>query len=568
VASQQPLNPELSVVTSSRHPRPRLSDSYVAPINDVEARLAEIWQQQLGIESVGTHDNFFDLGGDSILSLRIVSEANKIGLHITAKQFLECPTIAKLAAIVSRQVPSAGERILATGPVPLTPVQAWFFEEEWYPHYGNATLLFEVKRSLDPDLFEQAFRWLIIEHDALRLRFHETANGWQQSIVSPEKDLPFTKFDLSMLPEEKQAAEIDTRATRLQASLNLSDGPLFQIAWFDLGRSTHARLLIIIHHLLVDGSALAILMEDLQTFVTQLSKGDTLVSTARRSSSWRQWTERLKAYAQSPELDQELDYWLAPQRRAVSPLPVDLAQTSEANLVGSAETLLLSLNSNETEALRSRLPGAFGCSIEDLLLTALGHTFSRWTERPLLVDLSHHGREELFEDVDVTRTVGWIAYFVPVLLDLGGSNDLTESLRAIQRNLAEIPNRGLGYGLLRYLRDDGEIKRQMMSLPKSQVFFNYGGQSVAPLADLIFTPASESYGPRRDARDIRSHLFEINGGIVDGRLELFWTYSRNYHYRPTIDRLMTGYVEALQNLIAGCPMSQLHGESEKVGKAS
>ncbi len=556
VVEELPLTPNGKVDRRALPPpdstRPDLAKRYVPPSSAREELLAKIWSQVLGLEQVGIHDNFFELGGDSILSIQVIARANQEGLRLNPRQFFQHQTIAELATVAGAAPAVQAEQGAVTGSMPLTPIQHWFFEQDLAdPHHFNQSVMLEVPPSMDPALLPRAVEALLAHHDALRLRYTREESGWRQFHTDIDGRAPFSHVDLSALRPPEQQGAIRERATDLQASLNLSEGPLLRVALFELGGARWNRLLMVIHHLVVDGVSWRILLEDLQTAYEQLSRGEA-VELAPKTTSFKQWSQRLAEYGQSEPIRRELDYWRALGRNRIPRLPTDLA--GGANIVASTETVLVSLGAEETNALLHEVPAAYRTQINDVLLTALVQAFSGWSgDRSLLLDLEGHGREALFDDLDVSRTVGWFTTIYPVLLDLEGASGPGEALKAIKEQLRSIPNRGIGYGLLRYLSGDPEIVRQLRALPQAEVSFHYSDQF--GLADLQASePGSEQEpgGPIRSRRGSRVHLLEINGSVAGGQLQLEWTYSEKFHRRLTIEKLVESYLDALRSLIAHC----------------
>jgi non-ribosomal peptide synthase protein (TIGR01720 family) len=253
-----------------------------------------------------------------------------------------------------------------------------------------------------------------------------------------------------------------------------------------------------------------------------------------------------------------LDYWLSESRRNIESLPVDFSNA--ANTVASALHLSTSLTTEETQTLLHEVPKVYGTLINDALLTALAKSLVAWTGRTsMLVDLEGHGREDLGVNINLTRTVGWFTTMFPVLLDLTGVLALEDALKSIKEQLRKIPNKGIGYGLLRYLSGDEAVMEQLASLPQASISFNYLGQLDQMLTkSALLKPAAESSGPPLSHRQERSHLLELTGMIADGRLRITWTYSENVHRRETIERIAQKYIGTLQSLI-------IHCKSEKAG---
>jgi non-ribosomal peptide synthase protein (TIGR01720 family) len=532
--------------------RPELEEDYVAPRTLVEESLARIWRDVLGIKRVGIHDNFFELGGDSILSIQVIARAGEAGIKLTPKQIFQHQSISKLAAVADTAPAVQAEQDLVTGPVPLTPIQHWFFNQEIADrHHWNQAVLLEVREALDPVLLEQAVGQLLVHHDALRLRYTSGEAGWQQVISGPGESIPFSRIDLSGTPEEEQSAAIEKSAAELQASLDIAEGPLMRVALFDLGYSRPGRLLIVIHHLAVDGVSWRILLEDLQTIHHQLSYGET-VRLPQKTTSFKQWSERLTEYAQTSELQTEQDYWLSKAGGQTSALPKDYP--GGANTVESARTVAISLTEEETQALLKEVPKAYHTQINDVLLTAVAEAFNQWTgERSVLIDLEGHGREDLFSDLDLSRTVGWFTSLFPVNLALVQASGPGEALKQIKEQLRGIPNRGIGFGILRYLTHDTDVQEKLQALPQAEVSFNYLGQFDQVLSEsTLLGSAHESPGPGQSMLGKRGHVLEINGMVAGGQLQIVWTYSSHIHSRRTIERLAEGFAGSLRGLIEHC----------------
>ncbi|MFL6257438.1 MAG: type I polyketide synthase, partial [Pyrinomonadaceae bacterium] len=339
--------------------RGSLKAEYAAPRSELEHELVRIWQEVIGVAPIGINDDFFELGGDSVMSLQIIARAHQVALRLTPREVFERPTIAELAASAdlsaATHAPATAAtedaRATVTGPVPLTPIQSWFFEEEFAePHYFNQSVLLEVRETLDPALVERSVRALLVHHDALRLRFTRGATGWRQFNAGADNvdDTPFTQLDFSELPPGAHERLIEDASRRLQASLNLSSGPLLRVALYQLGAGRAARLLLSIHHLAVDAVSWRILLEDLQTAYNQLSRGEP-VRLPAKSTSFKRWAERLTEHAWSEEMRREADYWCDSRWELPAPVPLDVPEG--VNSEASADTLSVSLDEEETSLL-------------------------------------------------------------------------------------------------------------------------------------------------------------------------------------------------------------------------
>ena len=539
--------------------QPKLNAAFVPASTPAEQELAEVWAQVLRVERVGIHDNFFELGGDSILTIQLISTAREAGYHFTLRQLFQHQTIASLVAVADASPAFQAEQSLVTGSLPLTPIQRWFFDQDLRdPQHHNQSVLLEVRQLLDPASLEATVQHLQIHHDALRLRFNRGDAGWEQVVAPPDGKQTVSQVDLSRLAESEQTEVAAAVAAEAQASLNLADGPLLRVVLFDMGPDRPSRLLIVIHHLVVDGVSWRVLLDDLQRGYEQVSLGEPIQLPAK-TTSYKQWSQRLQDYAVTESLKQELPYWTADPADSAARLPRDASQGR--NTVASARTIEVSLSADETQSLLKEVPAAYRTEINDILLTALVKAFRDWTgSRSLLIDLEGHGREELFSDIELSRTVGWFTTIFPVLLQAPESSSPGDALKSIKEQLRAVPNRGIGYGVLRYLRESSEIADSLSSRPAPEVSFNYLGQFDQTLReDSLFGWSQESNGPPHSPRQTRKYLLDAIGIISDGQLRLSLRYSQDIHRSETIERLAQGFLDGLRALIRHCQTAEAGG---------
>jgi amino acid adenylation domain-containing protein/thioester reductase-like protein/non-ribosomal peptide synthase protein (TIGR01720 family) len=542
--------------------RAGLEVSFVLPRNQTEKILAQIWAEVLRVKQVGIYDNFFELGGDSILSIQILAKAKQAGLQLTLKQLFANQTIAQLAAVAGTIQTIEVKQELVTGLVPLTPIQYWFFEQNFSEaHHFNQAFLLSFPSDIKPELLKQVFQQLLVHHDALRLRFTQSDSTWQQIYSAPNDNIAFSEIDLSAIPESEQQAAIEAKVGFFQASLNLSEN-LVQVAFFNLGNQKRAQLLIAIHHLVIDGVSWRILLEDLQTAYQQLEQGKPIQLPAK-TTAFKDWSEQLTAYAQSQTLKAEAAYWLNETRVAVPSIPVDYNKGE--NTVAAASTVLLSLSEAETHALLHDVPKAYNTQINDVLLTTLALVLSKWTNsQNVLFNLEGHGREDIVDSVDLSRTIGWFTTIFPVVVALPTTDNLGDAflgdaLKSVKEKLRTIPNKGIGYGLLRYLSQDPEIATQLKTLPQAEISFNYLGQFDQQInTSSWMQPASESAGKMHGLQNNRAYVLEIDSIIAEDQLRIEWTYSTNLHQHATIENLAQEFVKILQDIIAHCASGE-HG---------
>ncbi|WP_342381798.1 amino acid adenylation domain-containing protein [Myxococcus stipitatus] len=536
----------------------KTSETAVAPRTEVEEQLAALWKEVLRVERVGIHDDFFELGGDSILGLQIVTRARAVGIELSPKQLFQNPTVARLASVAGTRLAVQAEQGPVVGPVVLTPIQRWFFELGLEaPDHWNMSLMFEVRTSLDAALLERALAHVVEHHDALRLRFARIGDTWHQTSEAPGARVALEYADLSewVSPEEKRSA-LAARVQAHQQSLSLG-GPLIRGLLLELGAGQSPRLLLSVHHLAVDAVSWRILLEDLAAAYARLSEGAP-VSLPPKTTSFQAWARGLDSLARTEKLRAEQAWWLERPWKEAARLPRDFPDG--INTEATARALTVTLSAEQTKALLQEVPKAWHTQAQDPLLTALAQALAAWTGRTAaLVDVEGHGREEVLSGVDVSRTVGWFTRFFPALLDLRGASSPGEALRGVKELLRAVPSRGMGWGLLRY----GNADSPLAALPQAEVGFNHLGQLEGFVgAGGPFALAPESEGVRQRATSARRpYLLDVTSVVRDGRLEVVWTFSEAVHRRETVARLAEDFLARLVVLVEASRAPDAGGHS-------
>ncbi|TBU87892.1 non-ribosomal peptide synthase/polyketide synthase [Phytopseudomonas dryadis] len=528
------------------------AEEYVAPRNEQETLLAQIWAQVLQAEQVGISDNFFELGGDSILSLQVISRVRN---HPTLQMDLKLRDLMRyqtIAGIVEQQVAQDGSRqpvadvshVAAEGAFNLLPIQEWFFAEDMpEAHHYNQSLLLSARKPLDLDALEQALGWIEQHHDSLRLRFSHEGGRWMQRYCT------VSERDEALLwrREAENSEQVEALANLTQRSLKLDEGPVWRVMHVALPDG-QARLLVVIHHLVVDTVSWRILLDDLKVAYEACVQGQA-PKLPIRTSSYRSFAEALQARA--PVIaEQELNYWLEQLNQPGIDLPCDNLRGK--NLVRQQAQARLKLSREHTEQLLKQAPAVYGTQINDLLLSALSRALCRWSAQPsVLILLEGHGREDLFEAIDLSRSLGWFTTMFPVRLS-PDSDDIGRSIANVQAQLAAVPQKGIGYGVLRHLAAP-EVSGQLAALPPARVTFNYLGQFDQSFDEqALLVPALEETGDNYSLKANLGNWLEIVGQVYDGQLALRCIYSSQRYRAGTMDALMQDYQRELVALIEHC----------------
>ncbi|MEO8034703.1 MAG: amino acid adenylation domain-containing protein, partial [Acidobacteriota bacterium] len=486
-------------------PAPSVTDAaahveYVDASTEAESAVVAAWQAVLRLPRVGVHDDFFELGGDSIASLRIASRLRQEGWKITPKVILEQHTAARVAAAIERDASASPQAPEVAGPVDLLPAQRAFFEQQHpNPHHWNQSVMLDVPADLSVGAFRQALDAIARRHDAFRIRF---GTSGVQAFADQPATIPL---------------ELTDDVSRVQASLDITNGPLMRAALFD------GHLLLVAHHLVVDAVSWRILLDDLAMAYEQATRSEP-IRLPDPTTSLRTWAARLQSHAATADPTP----WLS----LASTKPVALPARAAANVEADARSIVVTVDDPPARRLN------------DLLLAALAATITGWTGGDSLwVDVEGHGREDLFDGIDVSRTVGWFTSVFPM---------------ALRRSepVPAVPNNGLDFGVLRHFSPDDSVRARLALLPPREISFNYLGRFDTP-ASGPFRPSSQWTGPDYDEQAPRRYLIDVNARVMDGRLAIEWTYAGLAFDEHTIRSLSDAFVTHLRSVAAGDEIAAL-----------
>ncbi|MFE2085322.1 non-ribosomal peptide synthase/polyketide synthase, partial [Streptomyces scopuliridis] len=525
---------------------------YAAPRNETERVLTAIWTDVLDVGRVGIHDNFFSLGGDSILSIQVVSRARQAGLELSSRDVFARQTVAALAAGASVADAGAGrsaaEQGVVAGEVGPTPVRDWFFATHTVsPAHFNMAMELELPPSTSLPALREAVRALLFQHDALRTVFAQNAHGQWTGRIAPDFDLDrvLTLHDLTDAQADREESAWQELKDAAQSGFSLEDGPLVRVLVGTRAADRTLRVIIIAHHLVVDGVTWRIILEDLRTAYARAAAGRA-AELGPKTASVQQWAARLAEHTAAGGFDDQIPYWRSVMDGARTDIPLD--HPGGANTVADQAVVSGGLTREATEQLLQRVPAVYRTQINDALLTALARTLRTWTGHDrIAVNLEGHGREELFEDIDLTRTVGWFTSIHPVALALPEGDDWAATIKRVKEQLRAVPDRGIGYGALRHLGDATAHHAD------PRISFNYLGRlDMAGGADDWYRSATLNPGGEHSVREGRPHLLDVTAGLLDGRLVFSWHYSAGLHREETVQALVDDFAAELSRFVAHC----------------
>jgi amino acid adenylation domain-containing protein/non-ribosomal peptide synthase protein (TIGR01720 family) len=538
-------------------PMPTESDiqrqAFIEPRNEDEFNLCAIWKDLLKLEQIGIHDNFFSLGGDSILSMQVVSRARSEGLHFGVKDIFEYQTIAELIPNISKESVIKSPQEAVSGNLMLLPIQKMFFNNKFpVPNHFNQSVLlrtpeefkFEHLKSIMPKLFER--------HDALRLLFTKATGEWI-GVFQPYTEKMLTQsisyFDLSNNTKAQQRSRTEELCAEMQASLDIEQGAILKAIFLDYGDS-QSRLFIVIHHLVVDGVSWRVILSDIEQAWSQINRGEPIVFNLK-STSFQEWGKQVQHYAHSKILKDEREYWLQKLALSIVPLPGTLTDNTKAR---EKETIRIELNNIETHALLSECNDAYRTQINELLLAALQSAYQRWTGQVAMrIEMEGHGREELFKGIEVNETVGWFTSVYPIILETQVMSDIGIVIKEVKEQYRAIPLKGVGYGILKEVALDSEILALNSSQAIQTISFNYLGQFDNSVNDsMAFSMADEFHGNKISTENAISKTISINGMVYQNKLAFDITCQTQRISADQVNAFSLLFEQALKDCIEHC----------------
>ena len=518
---------------------------YMRPRNPNEEMLRDIWEKILGVSNISIKDNFFILGGDSIKAIQISMQLQKMNVRIAIKDVFQNPTIEELSNCVTPITKNAPQDVV-TGEIELTPIQKWFFENNLtnQHHYNQAIMI--QNHYFDETLIRKVFDKIIEHHDALRMVYHFSDN----KIIQENRDTDTSLYDFetfNLINESQAKTKIEELANTIQASISLTKGPLVKLALFKTKEGDH--LLIAIHHLVIDGVSWRILSEDFN-LAYGMALENQEIHFINKTNSYKKWSEQLQKYSTYNKLLEELSYWKRIEETYVPSLPFD--HDTEINLLRDCKTLSFKLTKEQTKQILTTVNKAYNTEINDILLVSLGLAYKEWTGKSkLLINLEGHGREEVIQDIDISRTIGWFTTMYPHILEINSSHTLEYKIKYTKETLRKLPNKGFGYSVLKYLTPK-KLKSAHSFKSKPQVNFNYLGQFDTDINLPNMNLSSISVGDTSSLDSQIIYPLDINGIVLEERLKVTIQYSSKQFNTNTIQKLTDLYCEKVLEVISHC----------------
>ena len=518
--------------------------AYEAPRDEVEALLCGIWEDVLGVSQVGIHDHFFFLGGDSIKGIQMASRLTQEGWKLDMKQLFQYPTIAELRPYIEEADLLTADQSPVEGEVILTPIQRWFFERNFdHQHHWNLSMMLHAPKGFDLAVTEKVLQRLLSHHDALRMVFRQEHDDMLQ-YNQRELTEPFSiiSCDVSKAQDVKQA--ISTYANEYQRQLNLEKGPLMKVICFHTENGDH--LLMVTHHLVIDGVSCRILLEDFMSLYHQAEKGETMVLPLK-THSFKEWAEAVERYAQSQLLKNQKEYWAAIENRPFTTLPVD--HEVKERKVADTKAVKMQLTEAETEHLLTNIHLPYTTEMNDILLCALGLAVQEWTgQSHVHVQLEGHGREDILSGLDISRTVGWFTSMYPVVLEAKPNQTIADAIKGTKEMLRRVPNKGIGYGILRYMTPSEPSVKHV----QPEISLNYLGQIDQEVTTELFGPSTYDMGRQASPESEAVYKLNLSGLVQHNQFILSCSYCASEYEEQTIQQFIALLKEKIRSIITHC----------------
>ncbi|MCU0284949.1 MAG: amino acid adenylation domain-containing protein, partial [Acidobacteria bacterium] len=518
--------------------------AYIEPQTIVEKKLVEVWEKVLGRTHIGMNENYFQAGGDSIKSIQIVSRLSSSGYKVEMKDLFKYPVLKDLVPHITKLKHFPDQSVII-GTIPLTPVQKMFFEQSYQsPHHFNQAVMFYSKNRLDKQILKDVFTKIQEHHDALRMTYQLNPQTGKILQTGHGTDYPVSLEEHDIIDIEQMQKEIN----RIQMSIDFEKGPLMKLGLFHLEDGD--RLLIVIHHLVIDGISWRILFEDIETLFGYYKQGHQ-PELPPKTDSFKVWAEQLSTYADSHLFLKKKDYWRELEAEPISYIEKDFE--TGVDYIKDTRKESFTLDENETSLLLTKAGRAFKTEINDILLTALGMSIQKvFGKERMLIAFEGHGREDILPDMDISRTIGWFTTFYPVPLKIPYAHDPGRQIKEVKEALRKIPDKGIGYGILRYLTDE-KNKKEIEFRLNPQISFNYLGQFDSDMKQLSsFNFAKEPAGNTQSLNNKRDYLFDITAMVANKRLAMQISFNKTHFKEETIFSWADNLKTELRHLIAYC----------------
>lgn len=520
------------------------------PATPAERALAEIWAEVLERRAVARTDDFFGLGGDSVLALQVIARARAAGMEISPRDLFENLQLSKLAEIATVDIV---ETARGEGERALTPAQhAFFVQDHACPQHYNHAHLFRLTPDTDVDLLEKACLEVVARHEALRSRYCSDERGVPQlEIVEPHEALEFSRIELDHLDDEECQEATALITADIQRSLSLSSGLLMRVAYFSGGTQSGDRLMIAIHKLAADAASWAIILHDLDAAYCRLTGkptgelADSESPTAAPLVQASRWAAQLLENTES--FAAEVPYWQQVIANTPDTPPLDTGRTGGRQIDARRHVVTLA---DDVDVFARAIHETYGTDVKELQIAALASACARqWPQgNRLRIDVEQHGRDISFGNIDPSRTVGWLSHAAPLLLDLRRGRTPDTLIPEVRQRLHEIPNKGIGWSVL---KQQGRLDEPEQAR-RNTLVFRYLGEFEQTLNTSVLQHVLEESADAEARENRLVHPLVVTAAVVDGLLRIEFGYDGTRIDARSIEALAASMTDSLREITSHC----------------
>ncbi|RIU88361.1 non-ribosomal peptide synthetase [Oceanobacillus picturae] len=524
-------------------PNPKLAENeFVKSKTDVEKELVKAMEEVLGVKNISIKDNYYQLGGDSIKAIQISSKLKSVALEIKVKDILNHDSIEEIAATVElNKINRTISQDKCMGDIDNTPIIEWFFNQRFINenHYNQYVFL-EYKEILDIHNVTKAVNKLVEHHDALRINYDQEARKLYYNNQHLNDPCHLEEFDLSKFSYGEQRKVIKKISNELKDKFHVEDSLLFNVIMFNLGTQRQA-LLFTAHHLVVDGVSWRIILNDFVTILNQLDNNED-INLPMKTHSFQEWSEQLQDYRKK-DFEEEKVYWNTISEKHFK-YQADF--NNEKDIVSTSSVLSYELNEDTTNNLIKKVNEIYNIELNEALIIALALTINKSSnDKDIVIELERHGRENINDYIDISRTVGWFTSMYPANLKIE-HDEIDTNIKSIKEQLRSIPNKGFNYSILTYLN------KELKGVGSNNIRFNYLGDFDNIISAEGLNITDIEFGLDSDEENSLTSLMDISAMIVNKKLKISITFSLNRFENGTIHRFIDSYIDTLKLILDHC----------------
>jgi bacitracin synthase 3 len=518
---------------------------------ELQKQLVSIWEKVLGKKSLGINDNFQYIGGDSIKAIAIYAEMSKLNLKANYNDIFLHPTIKEFSKYIVTEDKIKDEQGLVIGEVVINPIQRMLIEYDVHNiNHFNLSDMVCKKDGFKPKIVDETIKKIIEHHDYLRASFDFSEGKTKIKNRGLEENL----YDFEIIEYLTDTDEEFQKRVQFEMDgkhlMDLKSGPLVRVVLFREQTNNYEYLFITISHLVADVVSWKILIEDFIAIYTQIEQCQK-IQLPKKTTSFKKWMDKIKEYSVSTKLLDEKKYWGNILEQKIDILPKDYQIKKDMRRKKNIRLVTITFERKTTRQIIEDSSQFYQSNIKTILLTAFGLALKEWKKlQTICIEFEGHGREEIFNDINLSRTIGFFTNLFPVILELPKTNNMSHIIKVVENILDTVPDNGIGYGILKYITPL-YLKKELNYYLNPEIGFNYLGElghSDNRYSDKFVEP---DFKIKRNISDelVRPYSLEVIGSIIEGKFELNFFYNTFEYKRETIIRLTELFKKSVRDIL-------------------